>query len=144
MKAAAYVGILGVLVVVGAFGAHGQSLKLRQLEQKQEEALAADVERTNKTCAANFTVKFDWSAAPAAELEKYDAKGYCDNALRGIRRVCSDPAGREAVKQKIKSMTCGFGAERSISLEDGVLAYKINFTSVNDDDFAFEFLQNNL
>ena len=144
MKVAAYVGILGVLVVVGTVGAHGQSLKLRQLEQKQEEALVADVERTNKTCAANFTVKFDWSAAPTAELEKYDAEGYCDNALSGIRRVCGDPAGRETVKQKIKSMTCGFGAERSISLEDGVLAYKINFTSVNDDDFAFEFRQNNL
>ena len=77
MKAPTYVGMIAMLAVVGTVGAHGQSLKLRQLELKQEAAL-------------------------------------------------------------------GFGAERSISLKDGALDYKINFTSVNDDDFVFEFLQNNL
>jgi hypothetical protein len=52
--------------------------------------------------------------------------------------------GQDAVKQKIKSITCGFGPERSIALKDGAIDYKIRFRSGNDADYVFEFLQNNL
>jgi hypothetical protein len=41
-------------------------------------------------------------------------------------------------------MTCGFGAERAISLKDGSLAYTINFKSSNDADFVYAYLTNNL
>ena len=77
-------------------------------------------------------------------LSRFSASGYCDAALEGIRRVCEDALGKDAVKQKIKSMTCGFGGERAISLKDGSLAYTINFNSTNNADFVYAYLQNNL
>jgi hypothetical protein len=118
--------------------------KEKQIQPEQEAELAKNVERTNKECGSGFTVKFDWTGIPAGALKEFSAAGYCDAALEGIRRVCDDALGKDAVKQKIKSMTCGFGGERSISLKDGSLAYTINFNSTNDADFAYAYLQNNL
>jgi hypothetical protein len=116
----------------------------KQIQPEQEAALAKNVERTTEKCGSGLTVKFDWTGVPAGALKEFSASGYCDAALEGIRRVCDDAPGRDAVKQKIKSMTCGFGGERSISLKDGSLAYTINFNSANDADFVYAYLQNNL
>ena len=116
----------------------------KQIQPEQEAALARDLERTTGKCGSGFTVKFDWTGIPAGALKEFSPSGYCEAALEGIRRVCEDALGKDAVKQKIKSMTCGFGGERSISLKDGSLAYTINFNSANDADFVYAYLQNNL
>jgi hypothetical protein len=116
----------------------------KQLQPEQEAALAKNVEQTVKKCGSAFTVKFDWTSVPAGALKEFSASGYCDAALEGIRRVCDDALGKDAIKQKIKSMTCGFGGERSISLKDGSLAYTINFSSTNDADFVYAYLTNTL
>jgi hypothetical protein len=116
----------------------------KQIQPEQEAALAKNVEQTTKKCGSGFTVKFDWTGVRADALKEFSASGYCDAALEGIRRVCDDALGKDAVKQKIKSMTCGFGGERSILLKDGSLAYTINFNSTNDADFVYAYLQNNL
>jgi len=113
-------------------------------EPQQEAALAKDVERTNKQCGSGFTVKFDWTGIPPGALNEFSAAGYCDAALEGIRRICEESLGKDAVKQKIKSMTCGFGGERAISLRNGSLEYTINFNSTNDADFVYAYLQNSL
>jgi hypothetical protein len=116
----------------------------KQLQPEQEAALARNVEDTTKKCGSSLTAKFDWTGVPPGALKEFSASGYCDAALQGIRRVCDDALGKDAVKQKIKSMTCGFGVERSISLKDGSLAYTINFKSTNDADFVYAYLTNNL
>ena len=118
--------------------------KEKQIQPQQEATLAKNAEQTNKKCESGFTVKFDWTGLPAGALKEFSAAGYCDAALEGIRRVCEEALGKDTVKQKIKSMTCGFGGERSITLKDGSLAYTINFNSTNDADFVYAYLQNNL
>ena len=87
---------------------------------------------------------FDWTGIQEADLTTYSASGWCDAALEGIRRVCSDAPGKDAVKEQIKSVTCGFGPDRAISLKDGTVDYKISFRSTNDADFVFESLENAL
>jgi hypothetical protein len=124
--------------------AAGAATREEQIQPEQEAALAKNVERTNEKCGSDFTVKFDWTGLPAGALKEFSAAGYCDAALEGIRRVCEDALGKDPVKRKIKSMICGFGGERSISLKDGSLAYTINFNSTNDADFVYAYLQNNL
>ena len=116
----------------------------KQIQPEQEAALAKNVEQTIEKCGSGLTVKFDWTGVPAGALKEFSASGYCDAALEGIRRVCEDALGKDAVKQKIKSMTCGFGGERAISLKDGSLAYTINFNATNNADFVYAYLQNNL
>jgi hypothetical protein len=118
--------------------------KEKRIQPEQEAALAKNVERTNKICGSGISVKLDWTAVPAGALKEFSAAGYCDAALEGIRRVCDDALGKDAVKQKIRSMICSFGGERSISLKEGSLAYTINFNSANDADFVYAYLQSNL
>jgi Domain of unknown function (DUF4908) len=108
---------------------HGQSLKVGQIKVLQETLLAKDAADINKACGTNFSVKFDWAAAPNADLEHYSASGYCDSALSAVRGICNDVAGSDAVKQKIKRITCGFGAKRTIALKNGALDYKINLSA---------------
>jgi hypothetical protein len=124
--------------------AAAEAINERRAQPEQEAALTKNVERTNKKCGSGFTAKFDWTGLPSGALKEFSVAGYCGAALDGIERVCEDALGKDAVKQKIKSMTCGFGGERSISLKDGSLAYTINFNSSNDADFVYAYLQGNL
>jgi hypothetical protein len=137
------VGLIVLFTVAGAASVHSQSLKERQYFAEQEQELAKEVSFANERCETNVVARFDWSGMPA------DRKGavpyaYCRAVLLGMRRVCEDAMGKEAVKQKIKSITCGFSPERSIALKDGAIDYKIQFRSANDANYVFEYLQNNL
>jgi hypothetical protein len=129
----------------GAASVEAQSLKVKERIAAQEAQLREKAGVVNKHCGTNFAVRFDWSAAPQADLFAYSPSSYCDiGALAGILEVCGHDLGKPAVKEKIKTVVCGFGPERAISLKDGVLDYKINFSSSNDFDFVYEYLQNNL
>jgi hypothetical protein len=125
---------------------YAQSLKDKMYFEEQETYLAEEVTYLNKKCETKITVKFDWSKPPKPEERTtYSAHGYCNSALDGVRRVCeSSQAGKGAVKDKIKSVTCAFGPRREIALKKGAIDYKINYNSANDVDFVFEYLQNNL
>jgi hypothetical protein len=145
MKMALRMAVVALLTLACAGGAVAQSLKVREQMTAQEKAPLKDVAISNKICESHFTVRFNWTAVPQADLNNYSPEGYCDNGLLlGLRQVCGYAAGKAAVKEKIKHMTCGFGAERAISLKNGVLIYKINFNSSNDFDFVYDYLQHDL
>jgi hypothetical protein len=131
-----------VIMIAMCATANAQSLKDKEYFASQEKYLAEKVPDMNKKCDTNVAVKFDWSKPPSDR--SYSASGYCEPVLYAMERVCDTPAGKDAVKQKIKSLTCGFGAQRTIAIKDGAIDYQINYGSVNDADFVFEYLQNNL
>ena len=138
------IGILAAAAALVTTAVHAQSVKLRQRMVSEAAELIKHADRTNQECGSSVTVTFDWTGVPEEDLPKYSVSGYCDGALGGLRRVCEKPLGKDAVKEKIKSVTCGFGAAREISLKDGALSYKINFSSSNDGDFVYEYLGNAL
>ncbi len=145
MKTLGQIGLFAAAVALIAAAAQAQSQKTPQQRMASQEAeLAAHAKSTNKECGASMTVTFDWSGVQKDDLSTYSASGWCDALLEGIRRVCTDAPGKDAVKEKIKSVTCGFGPDRAISLKDGSLDYKISFKSVNDADFVYETLENAL
>lgn len=140
-----HIASAAALVAAAAFtSANAQSLKARKSMAEQEKMLVEHVESLNKSCGTTIAVKFDWKDAPAADLEKHSASLFCAAALEGISRTCAEKLGKDAVQQQIKSVTCGFGPERSIAIKDGAVDFKINFSSYNDADFVSEFMQNNL
>lgn len=144
MDAIHWVAAFTALAVIGTAAAGAQSLQIRQRMASQEADLVKDAEYTNSSCGTKLAVKFNWAGAPSDDLLKYSSEGFCNAALEGIQRVCRDAAGKDAIKQKVKTVTCGFGASRTIALKNGAIDYKINFSSSNDADFVFEYLQNNL
>jgi hypothetical protein len=109
-----------------------------------EESLATSLRETNKVCNSGFTARFDWTGMSPDEVKDRYASTHCERALDGIRRICVDEPGRNAVKAQIKSVVCGFGTNRSVRLKDGALDYKMDFSSFNDAITVFEYLQGNL
>ncbi len=145
MKIIGRIGLFAAAIALAAAAANAQSPKTAPQRKASEEAqLAAYGKSANKECGSSMTVKFDWHGVQEKDLSSYSASGWCHALLEGIERVCSDAPGKDAVKEKIKSVTCGFGSDRAISLKDGALDYKISFRSVNDVDFVFESLENAL
>jgi hypothetical protein len=137
-------GAVVALTIISSV-AVAQTLKDKEYFAEQEKYLAEEVTLTNERCGNALTAKFDWSKPPPPEDRKtYSAYGYCGAALEAVRRVCESKAGKEAVQQKIKSMTCTFGPQRTVTLKDGAIGYEVNFNSSNDADYVFEYLQNNL
>lgn len=138
-------GFAAAFICVAATNVQAQSLKDREYFAKQEEYLAKEVANTNKKCDSSVAAKFDWSSPPSEADRKFSAYGYCGAVLEGMRKVCDSGAlGKDAVKAKIKTLTCGFGPKREIALKDGAIDYKIEFKSSNDADFVANYLQNNL
>ena len=138
-------GVAVVALSIVSSVAFAQSLKDKEYFAEQEKYLAAEVSSTNERCGNSLTAKFNWLKPPTPEDRKtYSAYGYCGAALEAVRRVCDSQAGKEAVKQKIKSLTCSFGPKRTVVLKDGAIDYEVNFNSSNDVDYVFEYLQNNL
>jgi hypothetical protein len=144
MKAAYCIGTIAALAFLNPAAAFSDPLKLRVRMAAQEAKLKKDASNTNKVCGSALTVKFDWAGLREKDFVKYSVEGYCDAALEGIRLVCGDPAGKEAVREKIKTVICGFGPSRKITLKDGAVSYRINFTSSNDAAFVYEALENAL
>src|SRR5215207_8907695 len=103
-----HVGVALVGLSIVSSIAFAQSLK-------DKEYLAGEVTTTKERCGNSLTAKFDWLKPPAPEDRKiYSAYGYCGAALEAMRRVCDSPAGKDAVKQKIKGLTCSFGPQRTV------------------------------
>jgi hypothetical protein len=123
----------------------GQPLYVQALRPQEEERLAPDVSRTNRSCGTSITVTFDWTGVPAPAIKDGYPSNYCGHALDAVERVCAGRAGREAVANKINRIVCGYAVERSVSLEDGVLVFKSDFQATDDRrSVIFEYLQNAL
>jgi hypothetical protein len=144
MKTVAWIGSFTLAAVLAALTAHAQPKTPEQERARDEATLTGLANGANRECGSSIAVKFDWSGLEPDMAGNNSPTGWCSAALDGIRNVCADAPGKEAVREKIKSLTCGFAPERSVTLKDGALDYKISFKSVNDADFVFETLENAL
>ena len=144
MNLRARMGLAMLLAAVAVATADAQSLEVRRRMLDQEQELVRDAKAMNQDCETNLPVGFDWAGAPAEKLAGWSQEAYCDQALLAVRRICSDKLGKKAVQEKIKSVTCGFGPERAISLKEGALQYKMSYPSTDSADFVYKYLENNL
>jgi hypothetical protein len=138
-----HTGATALLLAMCATAVDAQSLKEREYRATHEKYLADKMPGFNRKCDNNIDARLDWSTLLVDHV--HSPSGYCGAVLEGIQRICeSSRAGKDAVKEKIKSLTCGSGPQRMIGLKDGAIDYKINYSSSNDVDFVFEYLMNNL
>jgi hypothetical protein len=121
-----------------------ESLQIQQIKQREQYYLNESAKSAKEHCQANFVAKFDWAGAQETDLKKYNITAYCDSAPSGVKGVCYDQIGKGAVQKQIKAIICSFGPERSVSLENGILNYQINFQSSRDSQFVSDYLMNHL
>jgi hypothetical protein len=144
MKAISRIGASAALILFGAAAAFSQPASLQERTAGAEKELTEYASSTDKACGTALDVKFDWTGIKEEDLRGYSSSGYCGSALEGVRKVCGDPAGKDAVKEKITGLVCSFGSSRQISLKNGTVHYQIYFDSRNDVDFVYEWLENEL
>ena len=136
-----------VIAALIGLGASAQSLKVRQYAAEQDAALQVDeLAPTNTACQSKITASIDWSKYSESAMGKYSASGYCATALSGIRQICDNKLGLEAVQQKIQRLTCAFGPPggRTVALKDGTLSFTVDWEAANNEDYVREYLLNAL
>jgi hypothetical protein len=145
MKTVGWIGILSAGIVLTAGAAQAQSSKPQDRNSRETAAFTGQMNSLNRECGTSITASFDWTGADEKDLSEYSAGGWCGDAMDAIKRVCDDAPGKQAVQEKIKHLTCGFGQPRTLSLKDGgTVEYKMDFKAYNNGDFLFEALENAL
>lgn len=113
-----------------------------------EEQFLKEIEWTDKKCGTKLEGAIDWKSFQKAKFREtnYSVSGYCDSALGGLESVCSDEDGKQAVQEGVKKVVCSFGGKgkRALKLEKGTLTWTLDWEASNNDDFAKEWLLNNL
>ena len=142
MKTVGWIGILSASMVLAVAAVQAQSSKPQGRDAHEMAALTGQMNSVNRECGTSITASFDWTGADEKDLSEYSAGGWCGNALDAIKQVCDDAPGKQAVKEKIKHLTCGFAQPRTLSLkDDGTVEYKMDFKAYNNGDFLFEALE---
>ena len=144
MKLMRSIGLVAMLAAVALVSADAQSLKVRQLMESADKDFARQADPLNDKCGTKMTAKIDWANAVEDDVTHYTVASYCEAGTKAINRVCNNPTGKKAVMEKIKTVTCGFGKEPSMSLKDGALDYKITFQQSKDEEFFFQYLEDHL
>lgn len=140
------IGAAVIAMAIGSTAVSAQSLKDKEYFAREERSLADKLPSVAEACGTTIAVKFDWSKPPSPEERTtYSASSYCSAVLDGMQRVCaSSHAGKDAVKRAITKLTCGFGPQRSITLKNGAIVFRIDYGASNNVDYVFEYLQSTL
>src|SRR5262245_14505120 len=113
MRLVRSVGLAALLATVAAGGAYAQS-DVEAQQNQHDHQLIDTANATNKECESKIALAFAWTNAPADLISSFSPVSYCDTMLYSVRPICGDKDGKAAVKQEIKSISCGFGPERTM------------------------------
>ncbi len=103
-----------------------ESLEVKQQRAKEEASAKEHVDEVNKFCGSSFKFKFDWSTwKQANDEEGHHAYSNCGQGLDGIRDVCTEEMGKEAVAKQLKSVVCiGNSKENEATYKSGTLTIR--------------------
>jgi hypothetical protein len=122
---------------------------MRELE---EEVLPGRVKEIEEICGAAIPYEVDWASFgdDMAALNSVDNLS-CHRLNMALRMICQDEMGKEAVRnavKKIKLKNVDTPAQRSVVLEDGVLAmhcaYALGASGMNSDSDIRVYLETKL
>ncbi len=125
---------------------HANTLGQKKVQKDQEARIVSEIDSAAKACGKNVAFSFDWPSFRDEDYEaKYSIHGYCAAPFEGMRLVCNDDLGKEAVQTRISKVVCKRGDERAAELsEDGTLTYTVDFKSSDNFTFMKQFLLDTL
>jgi hypothetical protein len=115
-----------------AVPALAQSLGERKMHADQEAQLASKAQLTNKACGFTLKTLIDWPSFNSGEVQQKSVVSWCTAGLDAMEDLCSESLGKQAVSEKVKSLTCVGGSEVSAKLVDGKLTYAFPFSSASN------------
>jgi hypothetical protein len=119
-------------LTLAAVPAFAQSLEERKMHADQEAQLAAKAELTNRACGFTLKTQIDWKSFNSSEVLQRSVTSWCAAGLDAMEDLCSEALGKQAVSEKIRTLTCAGSGQVSASLADGNLTYAFPFSSASN------------
>lgn len=109
-------------------------------QERNEEALAGDLERTAEDCGAIPEWSVAWDSVSDEVLKQKSIAGYCGTLLQAFRNLCRwDPA--KAFAASIERIECSWVDEgHQLTLDDGTLSWRVSSELTNGHEKAREAL----
>jgi hypothetical protein len=133
-------------LTLAAVPAVAQSLEERKLHADQEAQLASKAELTDKACGFSLKTQIDWPSFKSDEVLQKSVVAWCTAGLDAMEDLCGESLGKQAVSEKVKSLTCAGASEVSAKLVDGNLTYAFPFSSASNQNklLVRSYLEKNL
>jgi hypothetical protein len=119
-------------LTLAAVPALAQSLGERKMHADQEAQLASKAQLTNKACGFTLKTQIDWPSFNSDEALQKSVVSWCAAGLDAMEDLCGESLGKQAVSEKVKSLTCAGSSEVSAKLVEGNLTYAFPFSSASN------------
>ena len=108
----------------------------------QDRRLRNEAEFTSRVCQTGVSASIDWNSFGTRGIGKR-VSSYCDVALSAIERLCREDL--EKAKGLVRSLRCGAGKKRAVSLSGSTLKYAVGPSpSRADHDYIYKYLKKKL
>lgn len=108
----------------------------------QERRLRNEAEFTSNVCQTRVSASIHWESFGTRGLGR-PVSSYCDVALSAIERLCREDL--EKARGLVRSLRCGAGKKRAVSLSGSSLNYAVGPSpSRADHDFVYKYLKKKL
>jgi hypothetical protein len=125
---------------------YAQTLAQKQMMSRQDELFSSSVPDTNQACGTALKASIDWPSFLKAEIGSNSISSFCAEPLNTMRGMCSDATAKQAIAEKIKTNTCGFGGpgKRTLSFDNGNLRMDVDWDAANYNDYIRAWLGDHL
>jgi hypothetical protein len=113
-------------------------------EAANERGFAELLKGMNDACGTKMTAAIDWKSVSDEVIKRYSVSSYCGNPLEALRRLCETPVGRRIISAKVKKVSCQFGKELKLDIQDGAVSFTTEQEAANQEELASEFFKKNL
>jgi hypothetical protein len=135
---------LAATLIAIALPAFGASLEAKKMQAQQEADLTDKLALTNQTCGSHVKATIDWGSFNEAETLKTSVTPFCAAALDAIEDICSDNLGKQAISEKVKTVTCAGASAPAASFADGALTFSFSLTPNQNKLLVRDYLEKSL
>jgi hypothetical protein len=141
-------GLLALaLAVPGFVGAEEKvSIKEKENRAKTTTELSESLASMNEKCGTKAEISVNWASLKGVDQGGNSLSSYCEQPIKAATTLCETDGGKEGVQKGVKKIVCAYGGpgKRSITAKDGTINWKFDYEAGNNEDYAKEYLENNL
>jgi hypothetical protein len=122
-----------------------QRFDRKREEKQQEKGIAEVTDGFRKACGSKASLTVAWSSVDDEMVKSLSLSSYCGAPLEAMRRLCESAAAKQAIVERVKSVSCKFGAQLALAMEpSGTLAWTTSKDGSNLEEFARDELERSL
>lgn len=116
----------------------------KERETGNEQSFVDELKQTNEACGTQLTASIDWKSVSDELIKKYSVSSYCANPLSSLRRLCDSTVGKKTIQAKVKKLSCQFGSELKLAIQNGSVSWTTAPEEANQEAFATQYFEKNL